>query len=294
MNIDKHELKLLAASAAIAPFGQPIPVAALSGVFDRKGLLHKTVASLNRVGAILFDPYQSSFRVVGAVVWKMMNEFGNQTELFTSERPLDAVLAASGSNAVQNSGRPPGPCENTRAVCDFTQPQAICHQPFSHPFKQPKPPPKPPPKERDNSNVYGALQNFCGKTLRAASAVKTLQEPGTLPTQLLSLKERHKGIKPLMEFESLSEALADVETGSEPIAYEAMCGILGGVVMEGGDLDTYGNERMGDGGKWRNRWRTNRAKTHRVLAELVSEIKECSVKSRGGRAEGLWREFSGR
>lgn len=97
-----------------------------------------------------------------------------------------------------------------------------------------------------------------------------------------------------MDFESLRTALLAIEIGNEETAYLALCGILGGVVMEGGDLDAAGHERIGDGGKWRNRWRTNRHNVHRVMASLVELIKESRVLTRGGKSETLWQEMASR
>lgn len=144
-----------------------------------------------------------------------------------------------------------------------------------------------PPPGAEKPNVCGdSLRN-----LRAAVAVP-LRETGGLAAPLKYLKEVHKGIKPFMDFESLSSALVTVELSAEAAeAYHAMCGILGGQVMEGGDRDHHGHLRTGDGGKWRTRWVTNRRKTVRVLAALCEEIKEGRVKTRGARAEMLWKEL---
>lgn len=122
----------------------------------------------------------------------------------------------------------------------------------------------------------------------------SLRKTGDLTAPLKELKEVHKGIKPLMDFEALSAALIDVEMGNEATAYAAMCGILGGVVMEGGDLDSRNQVRLGDGGKWRNWWTGNRRRTHRALCSLVEEIKEGTVKSRGARGHQIMTELSGK
>jgi hypothetical protein len=129
MNLDKHELKLLVAALAIAPAGEAVRTALLAGVFDRPAKLHSTVASLNRCGAVLFDHYQGVIRIRADVIWKMLNEFGKQSELFTNERPLDAVLA-----------------ENSRLACDLSRPACEITPPPAFDFPRPQPPPKPPPK----------------------------------------------------------------------------------------------------------------------------------------------------
>lgn len=102
---------------------------------------------------------------------------------------------------------------------------------------------------------------------------------------------KYKGIKPLTDLELLKDALHDLESGHEETAYTALCGILGGTVMHGGDPDPKGGIRTGDGGKWRNRWRISRHKTHRVMAELIIQIAETHVKNRGAKAEYLWQDM---
>ena len=139
MNLDKHELKLLVAALAIAPAGEAVRPSLLAGVFDRPARLNTTVASLNRCGAVLFDAYQGVIRIRADVIWKMLNEFGKQTELFTNERPLDSVLA-----------------ENSRLARDLTQSPCEITQPQGYDFPRPQPPPKPPPKP-DKSCVIHAF-----------------------------------------------------------------------------------------------------------------------------------------
>ena len=128
MNLDKHELKLLAAALAIAPAGEAVRTSLLAGVFDRPAKLNSTVSSLHRCGAVMFDHYQGVIRIRADVIWKMLNEFGKQAELFTNERPLDAVLA-----------------ENSRLARDLTRPPREITQPQGYDFPRPKPPEPPPP-----------------------------------------------------------------------------------------------------------------------------------------------------
>lgn len=131
-----------------------------------------------------------------------------------------------------------------------------------------------------------------GKTLRIPLPKTTGESELSTAGGAATLKERHKGIKPLTGLEELKEALRTLDsTGHEMSAYGAMCGILGGIVMEGGDLGKDGKERFGDGGKWLNRWRNSRARVHRVMAALIEEIAEGKVKSRGGRAQYIWNKF---
>jgi hypothetical protein len=139
MNLDKHELKLLVAALAIAPAGEIVQTSLLVGVFDRPAKMNSAVASLHRCGAVLFDPYQAVIRVRADVIWKMLNEFGQQTELFTNERPLDTVLSENSRLARVL----------TRAACEIAPPPAID-------FPRPKPPPAPPPKP-DNPCVTHAF-----------------------------------------------------------------------------------------------------------------------------------------
>jgi hypothetical protein len=136
MNLDKHELKLLVAALAISPAGEPVRTALLVGVFDRPAKLNASIASLHRCGAVLFDAYQGVIRVRADVIWKMLNEFGDQTELFTNERPLDAVLAELSSRQALNITNP---CDLTRPACEITRGAG-----YDHP--RPKPPEPPPPK----------------------------------------------------------------------------------------------------------------------------------------------------
>ena len=137
MNLDKHELKLLVAAMAVAPAGDAVAISLLTGVFDRPGRIHSTVAGLARGGAITFDPYQSVIRVRADMIWKMLNEFGRQPELFTSERPLDSILA---ENSRLSREKTQAPCDLTRAACDFTQPGRLD---MPRPQPEPKPPPDP-------------------------------------------------------------------------------------------------------------------------------------------------------
>lgn len=106
------------------------------------------------------------------------------------------------------------------------------------------------------------------------------------------LKVKGSNLKGFMETEELREALLSVELGGEPEAVDGMRGILGALVMDGGDDDGRGGLRLGDGGKWRNRWKIQRRRVHRVMASLVEELKEGRVKSRGARAELIWIEFT--
>ena len=124
MNLDKHELKLLTAAVLMdGGRAQPIAVEGLAGLFDRPARLHKTVAGLNRCGAILHDPYQGTFLIRAQVIWNMLNEHGGQAELFTQERPLDAALA-SASRLGQSSPVatvPVVPVRNDTDLCEITQ-----------------------------------------------------------------------------------------------------------------------------------------------------------------------------
>lgn len=138
-----------------------------------------------------------------------------------------------------------------------------------------------PPNETANlPEKTEPLRTFAEIPLRPADA------------SIAALKSEHKGIKPFIGLVNLKEALLAVELGPMAEAYRALCQILGGVVMEGGDQDAQGQMRLGDGGKWRNRWQTNRAQVHRVMASLIEEIGEGRCRKRGGRAENLWQELT--
>ena len=279
MNLSAGELKFLSAAMAlhIAGGGAAVRVDLLRGIFRRIGELNSVRDQLVIGGFIAHDPHRGELCVLPDRVWQALNQYGVTPELFPKDDFVSAMGEVSASNLTKL-------CQLTRTK----DPAGINN--FAPVPPKPKPPDPPPPIENP-SRLCGALRTFAGENL-AENFAGTLRKTGALPAQIHSLKEKHKGIKPLQDFETLSRALHDVSLGDEPAAYEAMCGILGGVVMEGGDLDGRGELRYGDGGKWRNRWTTNRARTHSVLAELVAQLKEGSVKSRGGKAEDLWKEFS--
>jgi hypothetical protein len=73
--------------------------------------------------------------------------------------------------------------------------------------------------------------------------------------------------------------LYDIEGSDEPAAMAGMEAILTARIW------------ANDGGKWRNRWRSDRAKTHRVFAAIVEEMGRVEVKTPGGYAEWLWKRF---
>ena len=309
MNFDKHELKLLAASGTLAAPGQPVKLAWLSGLFSRPGKLRETVDKLRIGQFIMFDPYQSELRVLAKSVLEVLNEFNQTPELFTTERPLDAVLAEqsligrlsdaslpltphpdplpAGRGEVEDgrTGRASLPVSKDTETCKMTRGETrpMARQGFA---PRPEPEPPDPPGPIENPSV------LCG-SLRSNFAETSADFAGdAAPSRALKVFKNHKGIKPLQDFMALKEALLSVESGPEEQAYQAMRSIVGHEVFEGGDVDPRTRQvRLGDGGKWRNRWRTNRGKTFSVMASLVELIKEGRVKSRGGRVEALWQEI---
>jgi hypothetical protein len=111
----------------------------------------------------------------------------------------------------------------------------------------------------------------------------------TAPAALKALRPDYKpqSLKLRESLESLKDALADIEGDSETRAMAGIKKILGDDVMEPTERNP-----LGDGGKWRNRWRTARAKTHRVMAAVVEQMKAPKgVRAPGGYAEDLWERF---
>jgi len=91
-------------------------------------------------------------------------------------------------------------------------------------------------------------------------------------------------------FESLKDALAAIESNDEVAAMKGMTSLLGREVMEPSEQNP-----LGDGGKWRTRWRTMRGKTHRVMAAIVEQLSNSTadrIKKPGGYAEDLWKRFA--
>ena len=124
---------------------------------------------------------------------------------------------------------------------------------------------------------------------RPASGKHAPVETGSTPLKALS------HYKPLSfklggEPMELETALADVGSRHEPQAMQGMLRILGVEVMEPSERNP-----LGDGGKWRTRWRTMPNKTHRVMAAIVAQMKDPSadpIKALGGYAEDLWKRFA--
>lgn len=108
-------------------------------------------------------------------------------------------------------------------------------------------------------------------------------EKGTRPSSLRSFKaesfskpSKLKG-RDAREVERLKGALLDIEGGPESAAVAGMRLILSEPVFEN------------DGGKWRNRWRADRARTHEVFAAMVEEMaREKAIVRPGGFAQWLW------
>lgn len=150
-----------------------------------------------------------------------------------------------------------------------------------------------PPDLASITFVSGRSPADLSGSLRSGGDATNLAAPPRGFSRLKDLKN-HKGSKPLQDLTALKDLLLVIEFGSEEKAYNAMRGILGFDVMEGGDKDPRtGEPRMGDGGKWRNRWRTNRSKVHRVFASLIEEIGSANPpKSRGAVAEKRWQEMT--
>jgi len=94
MKFEPSELRLLLDAALHGATGeQPVTIAALAPLFDRPGRLLRTVRELERGGFITFDPYQNVVRLRIKPIVSALHQFSQTPELFTQERPLDAVLA---------------------------------------------------------------------------------------------------------------------------------------------------------------------------------------------------------
>lgn len=83
-----------------------------------------------------------------------------------------------------------------------------------------------------------------------------------------------------LKFESLKDAVVEIEGKDESRAMEGFRHILGERVM------------ANDGGKWRLRWRSYHGKTHRVFASGVEDMLRGAVRLPGAHMETLWKEFA--
>lgn len=91
-----------------------------------------------------------------------------------------------------------------------------------------------------------------------------------------------------LSLEDLKDLKLQVESGDEREACAGMKQVLGAVVWEGG----IPGREIGDGGKWRLRWRSNRSKVQRVFLDMIEEAQLGRHPQKpGGRAEMLWKEF---
>lgn len=277
MKFSNDELKVLAGLAITARTAGPggVIIGTLGHLFARPCKLKSARESLERWGLITYDPFTGVARLLEAPVMRALSVGPvAQQVMFPEERPLDAArqeierCVQGSAERVQGHN---GNVGNDSRVKIFKDPKSLANAPPER------------GKIFENPNLFSALAGSLPEQTLSNSLPIRAEE-----VSLKVLKERHKGIKPLMELVSLKGSLLDVESAQEEPAYQAMCGILGGMVMEGGDLDGRGKERLGDGGKWRNRWRNSRMRVHRVFAELVYEIEHGDVKNRGGRAEFLW------
>ena len=80
-------------------------------------------------------------------------------------------------------------------------------------------------------------------------------------------------------FESFKGAVIAIDGRDEQQAMAGFRQVLGSDVMEN------------DGGKWRNRWRTNRSKVKRVFAAAVEDMSNRQVRQIGAHTEWLWKKF---
>ena len=117
----------------------------------------------------------------------------------------------------------------------------------------------------------------------------TVVSDTTAPAVLKALRPDYKSqsFKLRENLESLKDALADIEGNDESRAMAGIKRILGEDVMEPTERNP-----LGDGGKWRRRWRSARAKTHRVMASVIDQMKAPKgVRAPGAYAEDLWGRF---
>jgi len=135
------------------------------------------------------------------------------------------------------------------------------------------------------SKVQSLPSSQNGNTLRCATG-KPPEKPinpavpkiGTGAGSNLKVKES-KDSK-AFSFETLKGALYAIEGKDERQAMLGCRQVLGDAVMEN------------DGGKWRLRWRANRAKVHRVFAACVEDMGNRTVRSTGAHTEFLWKQFA--
>jgi hypothetical protein len=81
-------------------------------------------------------------------------------------------------------------------------------------------------------------------------------------------------------FDTFKGALLAIEGNEEGRAMDGCRQILGEAIM------------LNDGGKWRNRWRMNKAKVHRVFAAVGEDIEAKKVRHPGAHAEYTWKQFA--
>lgn len=105
---------------------------------------------------------------------------------------------------------------------------------------------------------------------------------GTVPKKGTAFKEGSKPqrFKAFTEFETLKEAVAVIREPDEHRAMDGIRAILGPEVMEN------------DGGKWRLRWRSDRAKTWRVMAATAEDRNAGKVRNTGAHSEFNWKQFA--
>lgn len=120
---------------------------------------------------------------------------------------------------------------------------------------------------------------------RERPMVPGVSQNGNHSARPAGLKEFKTPTSKAYSFESLRDALLEIETGNEQQALAGMVFILGADVME-----PSARNPVGDGGKWRNRWRANRSKVHRVMATVVERSRQVKIRQLGAEAEERWKE----
>ena len=117
----------------------------------------------------------------------------------------------------------------------------------------------------------------CGTVPQSGTAaVRTGTEVRTMQSlKLQSSKDRAIACN----FETLKGAVHVLGDPDEKLAMAAIQAIIGEEAM------------INDGGKWRNRWRSDREKVHRVFASLVGDCDARPAKNPSAYAEWLWRDM---
>ena len=131
-------------------------------------------------------------------------------------------------------------------------------------------------------SAENASSQFGNRPAPAVPKIVTSSQPAHLATHLNKLEVKVSNPSKAYSFETLNfkGALLAIEGMDEIQAMEGCRQILKDKIMDN------------DGGKWRNRWRMNRSKVHRVFAAAVEDMNARKVRNPGAHTEFLWKQFA--